>query len=408
MSTEKVLWFSGRLLAGAMLVAALPMFAQSVPGSKGESGEIGRLVVVGDSLSAGFQNFSLFDSNSAPLAPLGGQRHGYAALVAAQAGVNLTMPLISYPGIPPALMLDASLQIVRAAGVGGRENPGSQTYDLSVPGFTVANALAYPFPGSPATNGIDAMSYSILAEGTGACGPFPLGPSLVVSEVACAIQLHPQTILVSIGNNDALQALTTGTPPTNVATFAEQYSLLMGGLASTGAHIVVSNIPDVSAIPFLVPVPAFKAICPSPAPPLPSTVTNSDFVVVNIESPTATTFNICYNYAVRSASLIAQTKTAVVEYNQIIAAEAQALDATVVDLNGLFARLAVTGYNVAGHHLTTGFLGGLFSLDGIHPTNTGYAILANETIKTMNRRLHTEISPVSVEQVAKTDPLILP
>jgi hypothetical protein len=293
------------------------------------------------------------------MTPPGGQKHGYTALVAAQAGVSMTLPLISYPGLPPALMLDAG-QIVRAAGVGGRENPGSQTYDLSVPGFTVANALAYPFPGSPATNGIDAMSDSILAEGTGACGPFPVGSSLVVSDVACAIQLRPQTILVSIGNNDALQALTSGTPPTPLATFAEQYSLLMAGLASTHAHIVVSNIPDVSAIPFLVPVPAFKAACPSPTPPLPSTVTNADFVVVNIESPTGTSFNICYNYAVRSAALIAQTKTAVTQYNRIIAVEALALDATVVDLNGLFAGLAENGYNVGGHHLTTGFLGGLF------------------------------------------------
>jgi len=384
------------------------MFAQSERTGKDGNAKVGRLVVVGDSLSAGFQNFSLFDSASSPLAPLGGQEHGYTAVVAAQAGVSLTMPLISYPGIPPALMLDASEQIVRAAGIGARENPGTQAYDLSVPGFTVGNALSYPFPGSPATNAIDAMSDSILAEGTGACGPFPLGTSLVVSEVACAIQLKPQTILVSIGNNDALQALTSGTPPTAVATFAEQYSLLMGGLASTGAHIVVSNIPDVSAIPFLVPVPAFKAVCPSPAPPLPSTVTNADFVVVNIENPAATTFNICYNYAVRSAALIAQAKTAVIQYNQIIESEALFLGATVVDLNGLFAGLAVTGYNVGGHHLTTGFLGGLFSLDGIHPTNTGYAILANETIKTMNRQIHTGIPPVSVEQVAATDPLILP
>src|ERR1035437_1877130 len=61
-----------------------------------------------------------------------------------------------------------------------------------------------------------------------------------------------------------------------------------------------------------------------------------------------------------------------------------------------------------GQRLTTGFMGGLFSLDGIHPTNTGYAIIANEFIKTMNRSLLAGIPPVSVEQVNKTDPLIFP
>jgi hypothetical protein len=50
----------------------------------------------------------------------------------------------------------------------------------------------------------------------------------------------------------------------------------------------------------------------------------------------------------------------------------------------------------------------LFSLDGVHPTNTGYAIIANEFIKTMNRSLRTNIPYVSVAQVSQTDPLIFP
>ncbi len=398
-----------RFFVGAILFAALPLLAEQGQAEKGEAakaGQVGRLVVVGDSLSAGFQNFSLFDSDTAPVVFPGGQKHGYTALVAAQAGASVTLPLISYPGIPPALALDSSGQIIRAAGVGGRENPASQTFNLSVPGFTVANALAYAFPGSPTTNAIDAMSDSVLAEGTGACGPFPIGTNLYVSEVACAVQLQPQTILVSIGDNDALQALTLGLPPTATGTFAEQYAVFLAGLSATRAHIVVSNIPDVTAIPFLVPVPAFEAVCHTTlAPP----VTNQDFVVLDITNPAPPMpLSICTNYSVRTAALIAQTQAAVTQFNRIIATDAKLLGAAVVDVNSLFATLSSKGFTVNGHKLTTGFLGGLFSLDGIHPTNTGYAILANETIKTMNKQFHTAIPPVSVEQVAKTDPLILP
>jgi hypothetical protein len=391
------------LLAGALLFAALPLFAE---GEKDDRIDVGRLVVVGDSLSAGFQNFSLFDSDTAPVKFPGGQKHGYAALVAAQAGVSLTLPLISYPGIPPAFFLDSSHQIERASGFGSRENSANQTYNLSVPGFTVANAIAYPFPGNPAANAIDAMSDSILAEGPLACGPFPVGLNLYVSEVACAVQLHPQTILVSIGNNDALQALTLGIDPTDLATFKTNYGLFLAGLATTGAHIVVSNIPDVTAIPFLVPVPVFKNfICPGV--PLPTGVTDADFVVSNLLNPAPPMpFSICTNYAIRSASLIAATQAAVVAYNQVIADTSRRFGAVVVDVNELFVDLANKGYTVGGHHLTTQFFGGLFSLDGIHPTNTGYAILANETIKVVNTELHTEIPPVSVEQVVKTDPLV--
>ena len=76
-------------------------------------------------------------------------------------------------------------------------------------------------------------------------------------------------------------------------------------------------------------------------------------------------------------------------FNNIIAAQANQFGAVVVDFNQLLADIAKKGYEAGGNRLTTAFLGGLFSLDGIHPTNTGYAILANEVIKTMNRELHT-------------------
>ena len=63
------------------------------------------------------------------------------------------------------------------------------------------------------------------------------------------------------------------------------------------------------------------------------------------------------------------------------------------------------GYVVNGRRLTTAFLGGLFSLDGGHPSLTGHAIIANEIIKTMNRRTGAAIPPVSVSRVAVADPL---
>jgi hypothetical protein len=61
---------------------------------------------------------------------------------------------------------------------------------------------------------------------------------------------------------------------------------------------------------------------------------------------------------------------------------------------------------VDGLRLTTDFLGGLFSLDGLHPTNTGYGIMANQFIQTMNEGFKTHIPLVNVQQIAATDPLL--
>jgi phospholipase/lecithinase/hemolysin len=101
-------------------------------------------------------------------------------------------------------------------------------------------------------------------------------------------------------------------------------------------------------------------------------------------------------------------RTAVAGYNTEIAKQATALGATLVDINSLVNSLASNGMVVGGQRLTTDFMGGLFSLDGIHPTDTGYAIIANEFIKTMNRTLAAGIPPVAVVQVSKTDPLVFP
>lgn len=371
-------------------------------------GQVGKMVIVGDSLSAGFQNFSLYDSQSTPGVPLGGQRNGYAALIAQQAGVNLNLPLVSYPGVPPAFSIDGSGKITRPPALGSRENPLVQTLDLSVPGFLLADALSRSVNLTNLSNAVDLMALDVLgfpglATNSTPCGALGFANNvLTLSEVACAVEQAPNTILVSIGNNDALQTLTSGVPPTNAVTFATEYVQLLQGLATTHARIVVANIPDVTLIPYLMTSHAFQQKCGFAA----TGAGPNDFVVANVENPFSNSGNICNNYAVRSASLVQQAKTAVFLYNIEIEALAATFGATVVDINGLVNQIAEHGYEVNGDRLTTAFLGGLFSLDGIHPTNTGYAIMANAFIKTMNLRLNTDIPPVSVAQIAKTDPLV--
>jgi hypothetical protein len=96
-------------------------------------------------------------------------------------------------------------------------------------------------------------------------------------------------------------------------------------------------------------------------------------------------------------------------YNQIIAAESTMAGATMVDIWTVMNNLAQTGYRLrGGPTLTLNFLGGLISLDGVHPSNTGQAVIANAFIDVINQRFGVEIPKVSVEQVALGDPLISP
>ncbi len=53
-----------------------------------------------------------------------------------------------------------------------------------------------------------------------------------------------------------------------------------------------------------------------------------------------------------------------------------------------------------GLHFTDAYVqGGFFSLDGIHPTSQGYAIIANEFIKTTNVKFGDSIPLVDVSTV---------
>ncbi|MEZ5402313.1 MAG: hypothetical protein R2729_21745 [Bryobacteraceae bacterium] len=392
--------------------AALPsLWAERPPRA-----DFSRMVVAGDSLSAGFQNFSLF-SGASPGAPNGGQEHGFAKLVADQAGAALAQPLISYPGIPPALELGPGGQIIRSPlAPGMRIPPFVQPMNVSVPGFTIGDALLHAFPGNPFVNPIDALAATIFSGNpVPACGPIPtaaipppiraLTPSLdpatpfVVSQTLCAAALNPTLVLASIGNNDALGSLTLGLPPTPPVLFAIQYAAFLAAMKSTGADIVVGNVPDVTVAPFLIPAPAYAQLCGS----IPPGATPADFIVPDINAPT---FNICTNYQIRTAALIASARLAVAAYNRIIDFEARRAGATVVDVNKLLDKIDRVGYRLGRRRLTTEPLGGIFSLDFVHPTNTGYAILANEYIDTINKSLKTRIPLVSVEDVAAADPLV--
>jgi hypothetical protein len=48
----------------------------------------------------------------------------------------------------------------------------------------------------------------------------------------------------------------------------------------------------------------------------------------------------------------------------------------------------------------------MFSLSGIHPTNTSYAVIAIQLITALNRTRGTSIPPVNINQVASSDPLV--
>lgn len=384
-------------------------------------GDLSRLVVVGDSLSAGFQNFSLLDTQ---------QVHGYASLIATQAGVPLTLPLVPFPGIPNVLQL-VSLGpppvIAPAAGTLPpipRDFPTQQPTNLAVPGATVSDALNKR-PGGTVQTGVDAMANVILGFPT----PFII-PGPARSEVEQAVMLNPTTTIVWLGSNDVLLAELTGdfSYLTPIPNFAASYEQVLDALAKTKTKLVVANIPDVTVIPFLTSAQdvakqagqPFSKVGPAlglgpgdfirlSAQPFVAAILSGQMpgpLPANCPAVLLPGLPVTQVPCVLRAADAATLRFTVLAFNAIIAVEAAFHGAAVVDIHSLIDQIADNGYMVGNKRLTLDFLGGIISLDTMHPTNTGYAIFANEFIKTMNRALHTSIPSVSVEQVAAQDPLV--
>ena len=238
------------------------------------------------------------------------------------------------------------------------------------------------------------------------------------TELTEAALLAPSTAILWIGSNDALLPILFGEDATDLPTFGFLQNVAESTLASASGSLVVANIPDVTLLPYLTSVDGLAQILDLPVPFVETVfglnhgdlVTPYAFALIEAMGGSLTLLpeSISDGPVIIRAASVAQIRETVVAYNAIIAEVAASNGAVLVVLYSLVNDLAAHGMVVRGQKLTTGFLGGLFSYDGVHPTNTGYAVIANEFIKAMNRNLRAGIPPISIEQVAKTDPLIFP
>ena len=93
----------------------------------------------------------------------------------------------------------------------------------------------------------------------------------------------------------------------------------------------------------------------------------------------------------------ATANAALQAYNQVIAQFATAYDLAFVDTNSFFAEFNVTGFPLAdGSTVTSTFgTGGGFSLDGVHPSPRGYAIIANLFAEAINAKYGSTLPGVN-------------
>ncbi len=234
-----------------------------------------------------------------------------------------------------------------------------------------------------------------------------------------------------LGNNDVLGYATTGGVGgviTRTDTFTLKNNRIVNALTANGAEGVVATIPDVTTIPFFttVRVPDIRARFKAANPALDvyiqttgaggTTVvrlaTDADLLTLPSSAVigtstggnpfpvgagvSTTASNPVPNQFVLDATEQTAVRTATTAFNAAIIAKANEKGLAVFNANTFFSRVASSGIVTNGVNNTAGFIAGnLFSLDGVHPTPRGYAIVANEMIRVINSTYGANVPQVN-------------
>ncbi len=395
-------------------------------------------VTVGNSLTAGYQSAALFKT---------AQLYSFGNQIAKQVGAKFEQPLISDPGIgDPGLLEFGGLTKSGTPIIVVNQSKGTplnlkypKPYNnLGVPGALLYETLNTKDAKTSLTNN---PFFDIILRGLG-------------TQVQQALALHPTFMTLWIGNNDILGFATAGgvKPYTPPAQFTALYSTLLNEISKSGAKVVVANIPPVAAIPYFTTVgPAVgmsirgamraglamglfyqkhselgigTGLADTTAlwtGKVLLTLMSSEYATL-IGKPTGKFWsdhhlplgpgidttkafgldprNPFPNALVLDPDEIALTNSIISAYNNSIATLAAVKGYPVLDVNSFFSNVAKYGFQTNGLTFTTQFItGGLFGLDGVHPTSQGYAVIANEFIKVINSAYNASIPLIDVSTV---------
>jgi lysophospholipase L1-like esterase len=259
--------------------------------------------------------------------------------------------------------------------------------------------------------------------------------------------------------------LASGTMPTTQQTFQQYFTTIGGALVQAGAKVAVANIPDVTAIPFFTTVgPGIGAIMqelqqlnpqiqglyyqkkgetavaptqfasPTDLLNLNVLITLPGSAFANMVGDTTGAFYAAQGMTPPQGIDVSQPfglhpqnpwphsltldpdeittiSDAISGYNSVIAGFANSSDNVVLvdinqELNQIPRSQQASEYYVDGLKMSSQYVqGGIFSLDGVHPTSRGYAIIANKFINAINQGFGASISRINVATVEGSLPL---
>ncbi len=388
------------------------------PNSQSGRANFSVYVAIGNSLTAGVQS-----SGPGPLRGLREdfQKNSYPALIARQinrTGNNFRQPLLAGDGYygyikfgnPPFVNGQPNL-------IPSMSNPTlmpTETrpyHNLGVPGALLIEILTAKSKDSSISNEV---MFDVVLNSQG-------------TAIEQADSLNPTFVTFWLGNNEVLGPVTrygSGTAVVPSTDFGKKYRQAILAVKNISSHpdIAVATIPYVTSIPFVTTISPVLAKSPAMIYAIGTdgatsrSMTANDYILltakdslkIGVGVPLAAggTGRYLPDNLWMSSDEVNEIKTTIDAYNDSIKSIAACYNIAVFDANKLLNKIreesidGKTGYNIgSGIKVKTDFIsGGIFSFDGVHPNTLGYAMIANEFIKTINAYYDSDIPLLNLQE----------
>ncbi len=191
--------------------------------------------------------------------------------------------------------------------------------------------------------------------------------------------------------------------------FRNKYDSVLLAFKNMGAKGVCATIPDVTSIPYFNTVTLDAVgkdvwIKEGADTTIIRKATNQDLLLLTASDELAKGIGFTEQNPLRHIFVLDKDEIAIVqtrtnEINNAIVSLANSYGFAIADMNKFMKTLTNTGISFDGVDFSPKYIeGGVFSLDGVHPNNRGYALIANEFIRVINNYYSSTLQPVVVSK----------
>lgn len=401
-----------------VLSLALVVLVSAPAGTAGARGAIDftTYVAIGDGFTAGYQDGALHER---------AQLRAYPVYLAEAAATTIRPPLVGEPGIPAPNSITGLGLLVQRPGTceygefdlatgrsEGRLDPSLRATNLAVPFHRVGDAVDARWsidPGNP--NDPDSFEDFVLGIPYASTGE--LGAS---SQIETAVALDPTFVTVWLGPMDAMLPAIGGEVNAETLTPVNRFERTLDDaidpLAATGAKGAILNVPYVTSTALLVSQKDIRRRTGLTTKQLKNRlgVFKSSFVPITALPTVDAIVAGQASGPLDDEQLLTNDEmerlTAAVDgYNRALAAKARSLGWALVDINELFADYERRGVEVPViGRLTTRYLGGLYGLDGVHPSDSAQALIGVALISAINDEYGLSLPLPNLTGIVLTDP----